>query len=75
MRREDFLLQNTVIQLSLGMTFSLNVSFSMENTQPQLAQTPEGQNSGCSHVTDASIGSLEDNVLFSTADLEWKINA
>ena len=53
--------------MSLGMTLSLNVLFSMENIQFQLAQTPEIKNSGYSHVTDFSIGFLEANVLFSTA--------
>lgn len=42
--------------MPLGMTLSLNVLFSMENIQFQLAQTPEVENSGYSHVTDFSIG-------------------
>lgn len=53
--------------MSLGMALSLNVLFSMENIQFQLAQTPEVKNSGYSHVTHFSIGFLEANVLFSRA--------
>lgn len=53
--------------MSLGMALSLNVLFSMENIQFQLAQNPEVKNSGYSHVTDFSIGFLKANVLCSTA--------
>lgn len=53
--------------MSLGMTLSLNVLFSKENIQFQLAQTPEVKNSGYFHVINFSIGFLEVNVLFSTA--------
>lgn len=51
----------------MGMTLSLNVLFSMQNTQFQLAQNPEVKNWGYSHVTDFSIGFLEPNVFFPTA--------